>query len=1473
MSSFRFFVGALALIASGFSTAAQPCFPERPIGQTDVPTFIESVSPTSLSEAPVIFASVRQAAGGFGANGIYAWRYPEYEPLEILDPLNGVFLDDWFDSIQAGDIDNDGEEEIIARATTDALYCVENGEKRLIGSALAFQLADLNHDGKPDILAIDNDIDGDDRYLIKWHDGAEWVSIAFRPSDVGMGPIYAADYNGDGALDVVHGGSVFVSTGDPYALFAERLIASDAKLLPVDLDSDSDIDLVAAGEGLVWLENNGESVPSFTSRLITDELTGDVAIGDLNGDGHPDVASDAENWYVNNGAGRPQFIHVALSLNAQGGSLIEMGELTNDSLTDFVARSSDGRSLRILENTFVENIRTNERYYSLSEAIEQAAAGDRIVASALAFSAQCDSRLDLQGNALQIESTSYIERGPDTVTILPDGSTLAAIDGSLTFSGTLSLPPLTAATLSSDVGLRLSGPLDLQSGSVLVIHGSLELTPGSGINLVPHTIATPAPPGFTLADLEGDGDLDVIQNPTWWENLNDGTSFAQRSITLPSGSGSFADLDGDGDADLIRSSGWYRNNPGSANPFSEFYEFPIESKFCCLLGATGDFNNDGDIDILVLGINEDQGREAEYILENNGEDLPYFSLRQIGLGEGHSSVHTSLTKGDYSGDGYLDYAVAYSGTDGMFGYSVLLRTNNGSVSPSFGTTQLAGDINEERIGDVASADINGNGRDEVLYIVNGYMSTYGDVSLSWPIATSGPVGVRGADLDQDLADEILVQNQAGDLAAYRIAGQEIERLNRIDLLQGVERFAVADLDNDGDSDIVYSDAAGLSWLENRGGPGHQLHAPDSGILAMGPVLLRSVELSLGDSAYLESTFGVTVNTASTVSGRGSLIAPLVSVSGALAPNPGQTLWIVGDYQQFTMNSGQTQNGRMLIDLGDGETATSVRVSGVANLAGSLIVSADDGFDPPVGSEFVVLTAGEPIGTNRFDVAFLPGLPGGKFLRPVYDVSGAAPAGSGKNGGSVVLVVDSLNDDELGGPTSFSVSGVASDVSLGDLNDDGFDDLAVVIPDDVDPENTPGTLALLINGQTNQPSGQWPGFTGGTVILPTGPMPTAVAIGDLDQVFGNDLAIAVASTGMSEFYISNGSNDVAARFEPRAPAVFNASPQAIVLTDLNLDTFPDVILAGHPVGGLPSGPGEVMVRLNLGRTGMSWDGLESTSHAFMVGSRPVDMASRDLDEEKDLDLVSANAAGNSLSILENLGLGGGGVWLGFAPAIDVAVGAGPVRVIARDLDEEKDLDLISFDRAGNSISIVLQTVPGAPTLGDAFGSSTQVPVGTSPLSGALWDPDGDGDPDPAVVVTNQNGDRVVRLLRNLSSENSMAGSPGLSFVFDQDIQAGSGPYLVVTGRINNNTGDDLAVLSDPSSEVNERGQGGSGQTYLDLGTGCAADINGDGFLNFFDVSAFVQAYTAKAPQADLNNDGSHNFFDVSLFLQFYTQGCP
>jgi len=56
-------------------------------------------------------------------------------------------------------------------------------------------------------------------------------------------------------------------------------------------------------------------------------------------------------------------------------------------------------------------------------------------------------------------------------------------------------------------------------------------------------------------------------------------------------------------------------------------------------------------------------------------------------------------------------------------------------------------------------------------------------------------------------------------------------------------------------------------------------------------------------------------------------------------------------------------------------------------------------------------------------------------------------------------------------------------------------------------------------------------------------------------------------------------------------------------------------------------------------------------------------------------------------------------------------------------------------------------------------------------------------------------------------------------------------------------------------------------------GCPGDLNNDGVVDFFDVSAFLSAFATQDPIADFSSDGIFDFFDVSAFLGAFAQGCP
>ncbi len=59
----------------------------------------------------------------------------------------------------------------------------------------------------------------------------------------------------------------------------------------------------------------------------------------------------------------------------------------------------------------------------------------------------------------------------------------------------------------------------------------------------------------------------------------------------------------------------------------------------------------------------------------------------------------------------------------------------------------------------------------------------------------------------------------------------------------------------------------------------------------------------------------------------------------------------------------------------------------------------------------------------------------------------------------------------------------------------------------------------------------------------------------------------------------------------------------------------------------------------------------------------------------------------------------------------------------------------------------------------------------------------------------------------------------------------------------------------------------------LGQCSPADLNADGFLDFFDISTFLTRFSQQDTSVDYNNDSQFDFFDISAFLTIFSNGCP
>jgi len=167
----------------------------------------------------------------------------------------------------------------------------------------------------------------------------------------------------------------------------------------------------------------------------------------------------------------------------------------------------------------------------------------------------------------------------------------------------------------------------------------------------------------TLGDIDNDGDLDLVMVDSGVGNttfLNNGSSFAGNSIWGNEGrydtrvSSALVDLDNDFDLDSI-SIGYdygsaYTNNGTTLELSSEWGTVNMDHASI----GVGDADNDGNMDIFLMGLKGACGSNGNWFYKNNGSALTRNSTFE---GDILGLFYGSVSFGDYDNNGYLDLAL------------------------------------------------------------------------------------------------------------------------------------------------------------------------------------------------------------------------------------------------------------------------------------------------------------------------------------------------------------------------------------------------------------------------------------------------------------------------------------------------------------------------------------------------------------------------------------------------------------------------------------------------------------------------------------------------------------------------------------------------------------------------------------------------------------------------------------------------
>jgi hypothetical protein len=349
------------------------------------------------------------------------------------------------------------------------------------------------------------------------------------------------------------------------------------------------------------------------------------------------------------------------------------------------------------------------------------------------------------------------------------------------------------------------------------------------------------------------------------------------------------------------------------------------------------------------------------------------------------------------------------------------------------------------------------------------------------------------------------------------------------------------------------------------------------------------------------------------------------------------------------------------------------------------------------------------------------------------------------------------------PLSFtSVNDVAVHFTTGDLDNDGYDDIAVV--------NNYST-----NGGSEDVSLFWNDGLGnfsGPNHIPFGTQPTIIRAADVDGDNLRDLLVAGSNDMMVRYGQGGGSFDAVQNLPMYMPITDFAS------ADFDNDGDLDIARAHQGIVGVQDG--DMSILTNEGNR------LFFVSDTASGSSHPSAIIAVDLNNDGFLDLATSDFIDGAVSVLINNGLDGSNAWLGFPNTAGVYTtlrGAGPLHanLSAADIDGDGSNDILigNWASAEDSLAYLHNDGSGQFTV-EYLGLDRRRPSHAF----SILDYEGDGDPD---IISATNQDDLV-LYRN----DGLGAFEMLRLC--QTTEYYAGVLTTAIGNFNNDPFPDVAVLT-------------------------------------------------------------------------------